>query len=278
MIRYQSLPRTSCASSNIYYPARIALFPLLQDVNTVREIAFVPNVMSTSSEDSLVELPPPYAISSAVSRALRIESTAGDEDSEEQRRAVNYPLSNSYFTAYDFPTHSTNSTYNGENYPTAASYYCQASNPYYPTSALVDPHQYLYPHHYSAVHPVESQVQMEIEAWSESTAISICNNSSSELLESQMNMDQLDRFCKYIDSSGDEEFGEKTERNEYGCFISGSSPCKEIRKDACSMPYYEDMDSPEQVWKNWKVELENVNIWRDFDEIGTEMVITKAGR
>lgn len=256
--------------------------------------------MSSSSENSLAELPLPYDISSAVSRALHMDSMGGAENVY-SKRSLSYPSG-----YYDFPAHNAaTSAYSGvssegESYP-AAAYYCPTSNPYFysmPNSAAAvtctDPQQYLYPHHYhhsTIIHPSEvPQVQMEVEAWSDSTTISICNNSSDELLESQANIEQLDQFCKYIDSSGDEELivADKTEnqimlgsmKNDYGCYVTDGSPPKRERKNTCTMSlpsssYFED-DAEEL--RSWKVELENRGMWREFDGVGTEMVITKAGR
>lgn len=203
---------------------------------------------------------------------------------------------------YDYPAHqaSSSSAYNvgqsQENY--AAAYYCPTSNPYFysiPSSAAIDPTSYFYPqHHYPAIHP--AGVQMEVEAWTENTTVPICN-SSSDLLESQANIEQLDQFCKYIDSSGDEELvidpGAEntmigtTPKANYDCYIARGmqsamigSPPKKKRKDVCAiMPhptYYEE--EAEDDMRNWKVELENSVMWKEFDSVGTEMVITKAGR
>ncbi len=263
--------------------------------------------MSTSSDSSLTELPQPYDISSAVSKALRIKS-AGKRSNERKTmrpRAVSYPTTSGYLTAYDFPAHRCD----GDCYLSPVGYYCPPSNNLYqyyghPSSAppaSADPQQFLYPHHYTAaaVHPCSSPPtpahQVEIDAWGESTALSICN-SSSEMLESQMDIEQLDRFCKYIDSNSDDEYiveksedGPEDGPDDYGCFISGSltsrlvdsPPKKKKRKSmhsvALSGYYDEDMDGGEELL-DWKVELENSSMWREFDRVGTEMVITKAGR
>ncbi len=256
--------------------------------------------MSSSSESSLAELPLPYAISSAVSRALHMDPSACSDGTLPRRgRSLSYPMTaGSYF--HDFPAHSAAAAYNvseSENYP--ATYYHQTSSPYYyaaiPGSAPPEGGQFLYPHPYSIIHP-EQQVQMEIEAWSESTAMSICSGSGSgDLLESQVNMEQLDQFCKYIDSSGDEEFTvEKGESSmlgsaeiEYSCYnlrrgMAGSPPPKKKRKSSsCAMAlksYYEDDPDGMEELRDWGLELENASMWREFDSIGTEMVITKAGR
>jgi hypothetical protein len=256
--------------------------------------ALVPTEMSSSSESSLVELPLPYDISSAVSRALRIQSTGSLEENVYQRttrvrRSLSYPTG-----YYDFPAHQSTSSYNvgqGENY--TAAYYCASTgNPYFysiPNSAAVDPHSYFYAQpSYPAIHP--AGVQMEVEAWTEN---SMCNNSS-EMLESQSNMEQLDRFCKYIDSSGDEELiveggetnmlGTAAVNYHHDCYIPGGMqsammtsppPTKKQRKAFPTMSlssYYEEVED------EWLVELENQSMWREFHSVGTEMVITKAGR
>ena len=260
--------------------------------------------MSSSSECSLAELPSPYHISSAVSRALHMDpsachssSSSSSSDLPRRGRSLSYPTTapSGY---YDFPAHgaAVAAAYHAsesENY--SATYYHQTSSPYYfaaiPGSAPPEGGHFIYPHPYSSIHPAEQQVQMEIEAWSESTAMSICSGSGSgDLLESQVNMEQLDQFCKYIDSSGDEEFiGEKGESsmlgsadNEYGCFsMTGSPPPKKKRRSSsCALSmksYYEDDKSTEEHC-DWGMELENASMWREFDSIGTEMVITKAGR
>lgn len=258
--------------------------------------------MSSSSETSLAELPQPYDISSAVSRALQMDPNACSSDDvpsshpiPRRGRSFSYPTAGGY---YDFPAHSA-AAYNAsesENYAAAATYYHQTSSPYYyaaiPGSAPPEGGQFLFPHPYSSIHPAEQQVQMEIEAWSENTAMSICSGGSNDLLESQVNMEQLDQFCKYIDSSGDEEFiGEKGESSMLGSGESDygynmrcrSPPPKKKRKNlpSCSMPlksYYEDDPENMDDLREWDMELENATMWREFDSIGTEMVITKAGR
>lgn len=288
--------------------------------------------MSSSSESSLAELPQPYDISSAVSRALHMSAALHGGDTTTTAplqpangsgggggagggRSLSYP--GPADTYYDFPAHSNgsnNASSYGENYSGAA-YYCPSSgNPYYYHHQGVagttpdhptPPHsqqQYLYPHHYSSIHPADAHVQMEVEAWSENTTISICNSSTTDLLDSKANMEQLDQFCKYIDSSGDEELiSEKGETsmfgstgNDYRCYsVRGTrseyseSPPKKKRRSAstCVMSlsgYYEDDFNEEEEedgdLRDWKVELDNACMWKEFDRVGTEMVITKAGR
>lgn len=212
-------------------------------------------------------------------------------------RSFSYPTG-----YYDLPAHqaSTSRAYNvsqTENY--SSGYYCSSSNsnPYFysiPSSAgMVETQPYFYPqHHYPAIHPAD--IQMEVEAWTENTSMSLCN-SSSDMLESQANMEQLDQFCKYIDSSGDEELivdgGESNMLGHaaanYDCYIASGvqtamigSPPKKKRKNffpVMSLPSYYEEEMDEDMGE-WKVELENSSIWKEFDSVGTEMVITKAGR
>ena len=77
-------------------------------------------------------------------------------------------------------------------------------------------------------------------------------------------------------------------------FITGSacremldSPPKRKHRSVCSLPnfYRDSRDTRERVYsprsveqRNWVVELDNTSMWLEFDSLGTEMVITKAGR
>lgn len=315
---------------------------------------------SSNSETSLAELPQPYDISSAVSKAFCIDIPAatcgatpeiGSNCAQKRIRSASYPVHASYMTTnYDIQVpsqgvHGLGRSYNigesGDNCSAvASSYYCPASNTYPYYNPHPEPAQYLYPlqqqqlqQHYPptvTVHPVLDTplAHMDMEAWNETAAMSICN-SSSNIFDSQENIEQLDKFCKYIDSSGDEEFmadkdssgGEGCSeagcsgegcgsgngggmfnpvKNRYECFITGNlcsemldSPPKKKRRSACAMSmsdYFSDdlentMDSTivEGVFdssedRSWKVELDNATMWREFDMVGTEMVITKAGR
>ena len=260
--------------------------------------------MSSSSESSLAELPLPYDISSAVSRALHMNTSvhAGETSRPKPRaRALSYPGSG----FYDFPAHSSSASAFSESNNYAAAYFC--SNPYYFSGPVAPgtaepPPQYLYPHHYSSIHPVDAHVQMEVEAWSESTTMSICNSSTDLSLDSKVNMEQLDQFCKYIDSSGDEELiSEKGERSMFGSTSSADkdyrcysmraqrsaycieTPPRKKRRSTCPISlsgyYEEDYDEEEdEATRSWQMELDNSGMWKEFDGVGTEMVITKAGR
>lgn len=270
--------------------------------------------MSSGSESSLAELPQPYDISSAVSKALHVSTTVHGAEGETVRPKPSRARTLSYPGYYDFPAHSSSASAYSENY--AAGYYC--GTPYYfspsvsaaaavaaaaAAVATDPPQQYLYPHHYASIHPAEAHVQMEVEAWSESTTMSICNSTTDLSLESKVNMEQLDQFCKYIDSSGDEELiSEKAERSMFSSAgkdyrgysaramsrsaaeYSKESPPRKKRRSTCPVSisgYYEEdfeEDEDEDGARNWKVELDNSCMWKEFDSVGTEMVITKAGR
>lgn len=299
--------------------------------------------MSSSSETSLAELPLPYDISSAVSKAFCIDHSASgvataqpdisdcSDNSLNRMSSAGYPVRfmPNYNIQVPIGVHNPYSIESGDNCSAAASsYYCPANNPYpYYNPPRTGSSQYLYPHHQesqhyqpTAVHPLDPQVPMDMDAWNETAAMSICNSSSSMLLDSQENIEQLDKFCKYIDSSGDEDFmadkdinsmegcssGEgcsndcggamlNPAKNRYECFIGGKicsemldSPPKNKTKNGCGLsisdylsddnmdPAPLDFIPPED--RNWKVELDNGSIWRQFDMVGTEMVITKAGR
>lgn len=316
--------------------------------------------MSSSSETSLAELPQPYDISSAVSKALCLPSGGGaaakpevsicsSNSAPKRMRSASYPVPAGYLTSYDMQVpslgaHGLSNSYGvgdgSDNCAAAASsYYCPASNTYPYYTPHPEPAQYLYPVQHQQQHypptavmhqlPDLPQAHMDMEPWNETAAMSICNSSSS-IFDSQENIEQLDKFCKYIDSSGDEEFMVEREsssgegcngeacngegcsnadgrgilnpaKNRYDqCFITGNlcsemldSPPKKKRRNACAMSmsdYFSDdldntmdstlvegvFDSTEE--RSWKVELDNATMWREFDMVGTEMVITKAGR
>ena len=84
------------------------------------------------------------------------------------------------------------------------------------------------------------------------------------------NMDELERFCRYID--GDTETEEELEN-------SFNTPEKKRRdsrsKHSTGMPAAAVGGSALQYLQ---VELVNSELWEEFNHIGTEMVITKNGR
>ena len=87
---------------------------------------------------------------------------------------------------------------------------------------------------------------METDAWGENTSA---------------NMEELERFCRYID--GDTETEEDTD--EY------NSPVKKRQRSGNKSMHQGSLEYAQ-------VELVNSDLWTEFSQIGTEMVITKNGR
>ena len=215
--------------------------------------------MSTSSVDSLGDLPQPFDISNAVFRALRLSSSGGTE--VESHRPVSERLKS--LTATD----------GGERLKAPNPDVSSVSNTFC-ESVLEDIHL----------------GEMEIEAWAEMR--------SEDLLDTEI--EQLDDFCRYIDNDSDEELDSKTDDGDEDF----KPPCAErshsysdyprkrtrqppAKKRRCT--YYEGSSpdispvkyAPEPLLQKdcpWRVRLQNSALWRQFDRIGTEMVITKNGR
>ncbi len=240
--------------------------------------------MSSGSETSLAEIPQPFDISTAVSKALSVEhsaagaviakqeiginNNANNNCSSRQGRSASFP-SAGYMPGYEIPVggigiHRPGCSYSvgdaSDTYSAAPSpFYCPGPPttpyPYYPHHP--DTTQYLYPLHHPhrslqhslqpalqthyipnpvlQHHQIQDQQQtphsahIDMEPWSESATISICNSSSS-LFDSQESIEQLDKFCKYIDSSGDEEFITDSK--------DGPGSAESCRKEGCSMSGY----------------------------------------
>lgn len=264
--------------------------------------------MSFSSDDSLGDLPLPYDISSAVSRALRINST-GSTSPDDGSKVV-HP-SNS-LTAVDTSSHSIKAQvamphFNRSRQPSNASYvYENTLQPNFTTPT--GPHQYPTP----GQPAIYDQFGMEaVDAWNDSTVtVSICRSSES-MLDSQNDMEQLDQFCSYIVSNSDEELPLENNNSsglaaapiypsnsfpgpayyyQYPPVGLDSPPRKKQRSTTSSYRDYHyptscssTESSPEkcvgaQNAACWTMRLENLSLWRQFDQIGTEMVITKGGR
>ena len=214
--------------------------------------------MSTSSVDSLGELPQPFDISNAVFRALRLSSSGGTE--VESHRPASERLKS--LTATD-----------GERSKAPTPGVSSVSNTFY-DSVLEDIHL----------------AEMEIEAWAEMR--------SEDLLDTEI--EQLDDFCRYIDNGSDDELDSKIENGDEdfkpACAERSHSYSNYPRKRARQPPakkrrctYYEGSNpdlspvkyAPEPLLQQgcpWRVRLHNSSLWKQFDRIGTEMVITKNGR
>ena len=131
---------------------------------------------------------------------------------------------------------------------------------------------------------------MEIEGWAEMQ--------SEDLLDTEI--EQLDDFCRYIDNDSNDELDSKIENGDEDFKPASAErshsysnyPCKKTRqppakKRRCT--YYEGSNAdlslvkyaPEPLLQQscpWRVRLHNSSLWKQFDRIGTEMVITKNGR
>ncbi len=263
--------------------------------------------MSFSSDDSLGDLPLPYDISTAVSRALRINSTGSTSPDDGSK--VTHP-SNS-LTAVDTSSHAIKAhkiiampQFTSSRQPSSASYvYENTLQPNFTPTGL---------HHYSnsGQPAIYDQFGMEaVDAWNDSTVtVSICRSSES-MLDSQNDMEQLDQFCSYIVSNNDEELPQLVQNNSatgqaaavapvfpsnsfpgpsycYQYPPVGSPPRKKPRSTASYREYHypsSTESSPEKCVgvrdvACWAMKLENLQLWKKFDQIGTEMVITKGGR
>ena len=95
----------------------------------------------------------------------------------------------------------------------------------------------------------------ETDAWGENTSANIY---------------ELERFCRYID--GDTETEEESE-DSYG------SPHKRLKTD-CKRKFniMAESHGASSTLQYLQVELANSELWEEFNQIGTEMVITKNGR
>ena len=214
------------------------------------------DTMSISPVDSLGELPQPFDISSAVFRALRLSSSGGTE--VESHRPASERLKS--LTATDGGERSKAPTPGVSSVPNT-----------FDDSVLEDIHL----------------AEMEIEAWAEMR--------SEDLLDTEI--EQLDDFCRYIDNDSDEELDSKTENGDKPTCAERSHSYSDYPRKRTRQPpakkrrctYYEGSSpdvspvkyAPEPLLQQdcpWRVRLQNSVLWRQFDRIGTEMVITKNGR
>ncbi|KAL5484169.1 hypothetical protein EMCRGX_G020621 [Ephydatia muelleri] len=242
----------------------------------------------SNSPESLHELPQPFDISTAVSLALRFNSPC---------TAVTNPLG----TLSDF-RHQINCAVNRSS----DDWYSRdpAKEQVQQTTSSVAEAEMILPGGGGYVGPMEDThyPQMELDAWSDSTTLS-----TEDIFDSEA--EQLDRFCKYIDSTGDDDIPEVLIRSppqQHGYLHQQAAHyCqhnqhqlhnkKKKRVNNPDPTLYGDyadepleklhgfqplrLLDPEPVVKcPWRVELANWDLWQAFDQIGTEMVITKNGR
>ena len=261
---------------------------------------------SISSDDSLGDLPLPYDISSAVSRALRINSTDGTTVPLERNGCPSNVCPSNSLTAVDTSSckikrQDMNAHLNCLRKPSIAS--CVYENTLQ-TNFTSEPELHPYPSlPNQPIYP--EQFGMEaVDAWGDnSVTVSICSSSES-MLDSHNDMEQLDQFCNYIVSNSDEELpmenatapvaapiypaGAYPRPSYYYQYRVGvDSPPRKKPRSTSSYGNYDytlcssTESSPDKCIRqrpHWTMKLENALLWKQFDEIGTEMVITKGGR
>lgn len=264
--------------------------------------------MSFSSDDSLTDLPLPYDISTAVSRALRINSTDGSISPDDDCKVI-YPLTAVESTSHALKNQPTIEQYNRNRKRSSSSYtYENSFQSNLDQTGL---------HYYQPPGPLIYD-QFSMDAWSDNTVtVTICSSSES-MLDSQNDMEQLDQFCNYIVSNCDEELplADSSSSAQAAATAAAavapvfpsnscprppyhyqyqvgmdSPPRKKCRSSASSLGEYQHPTSTEsspekgaviplQAAQNnrWMMTLENSPLWQQFNRIGNEMVITKGGR
>ncbi len=91
------------------------------------------------------------------------------------------------------------------------------------------------------------------------------------------NMDELERFCRYIDGDTTEEESE----DSYSCSSHKLRKVDKRKRFSLSMmteSSHHDAAGGVAALQYLQVELSNSELWEEFNMIGTEMVITKNGR
>ena len=214
--------------------------------------------MTTGPVNTFQELPQPLDIADAVSRALRLSSSGGTE--------VQCPRPTSELGRLNSLTANDGLKATALGYSSHCNTFCES------------------------VLEADHLAEMDIKAWAEA------RSSAEHLLETETNIEQLGEFCHYMDDS-DEEFqpqsGESSGEEEQWCSHKQrrrvKQPPAKKRRSTISAADYEGSSpeaspvkyAPEPLQHPthpWKVKLNNSYLWRQFDSIGTEMVITKNGR
>ncbi len=208
--------------------------------------------MSVGSDDSLKELPLPFDISSAVSRALRISS------SSKALAGIEGEIHPNHHTCLKDESHMQLITglpdeSGPANFSCVQDYTTQS--PYYHYSKLPPPYH---------------------------NATDICDSPPGFM---DINPSRLEQFYEFSDVS-QQPFCSRTQSLSFHDFYQNSElyaqPATKRRntmqcsdKCACSSDDY----SPDHFsdWP-WIGLLGNKSLWRKFNEIGTEMVVTKGGR
>ena len=279
------------------------------------------------SPDSLPALPQPYDISTAVSRVLRIDSYHGTYPCGQTGGGFDPEAAcpeNDHTTTFVMTFHGDNFPTNTPPLPPRPSFSAprHTSDSVYYESLL---RRSLPPPDY---YPLPSK-QMEVAPWI-SSADEVGSSSVEDVINTDPNAEQLDDFCRYINSGEEEDldvqfpsptppdpavFSPSPRRRYYSAAASNYQYCS--YREPCEAPYatlsgdfcdvrvqpprkkrrslvYYEAESPDvspikdtvqfspdhssERLHSWEVQLHNAELWREFDRIGTEMVITKNGR
>lgn len=210
--------------------------------------------MTTCSVNRLRQLPSPLDIADVVSRALRLSSSGGTE--------VQCPRPTSEWGRLNSLT-----AIDGGNGLKATALGCSSYCNTFRENVLEDNHL----------------AEMEIEAWAEA------RSSTEHLLKTETNIEQLDELYRYIDDTDEEFQPQSVESSDDEEQLQHRKRAKQPPPKKRRSAYYEESSpetsplkyAPEPLLhpaRPWKVKLNNSDLWRQFDDIGTEMVITKNGR
>ncbi len=198
--------------------------------------------MSVGSEDSLTELPLPFDISSAVSRALRITSSSGAHEDESH-----------------------------QIHPASIGNHSQSLTRYEPDFCCMQEYPSLSPcYQYSRPPPPAYQCRTN----DAQPGLVNINSSSS-----------IEQFYEFSDLSQPPFYG-RTQSLSYQNFYPDKEPYTPPAKrrrntiQCCHDSDYSLNDHIHDYYSDWPwtALLENKSLWRNFDEVGTEMVVTKGGR
>lgn len=119
------------------------------------------------------------------------------------------------------------------------------------------------------------------EVWTD-VALPDVDTKGSITPDNSANMEELERFCKYID--GDDEGTQdlvkiKREKSNPPMSSAGAAATGKCHSRAPRKPpSLSASSSSSSNSNNYSVTLENAGLWQQFSQIGTEMVITKNGR
>ena len=215
--------------------------------------------MSVSSEDSLTELPLPFDISYAVSKALNISEHQAIGGAAEDYAGP--PDRNQYFSCYGAGGQPEEMRAGTDACCPAIYNYMQEYHPQPP-----------YYHCSTALAPGFPTDQQTLASSFDNPA-SLMNVSSSSSFE------QFYELSDMAAQSGPSPFNGRTQSCSYGQFYTESS-CSPPRKRRNTIQYCDDPDNGSDHYTDWPWTacLDNSSLWTKFDEIGTEMVVTKGGR